>query len=279
MKQLFWMAGFVAILLGCSSQQSIDLPPLTPTICGGDVSCLLGERSYSVRTPDNWNGSDPLPALIHFHGWGRQGRHPVRSGRVGGATDEAGVLLLAPDGIGKTWAFWRHEDRDIRFIETMLADAERRWPIDRSKVFVSGYSFGSLMALAVACDSGDQYAGFLGIGGLITYASRSNCKSGPVSIRNVHGLRDNVIDLPVDEGDDPATAMLPWVAISGCDPARRTETSVETVKPIHEYTEYRWSECANGTEVQIDIHGRGHFIPRGWVKRQLIDLLTRRGNA
>ena len=131
------------------------------------------------------------------------------------------------------------------------------------------------MALAVACDSGDKYAAVLGIGGLLDYARPSRCDTGPVSIRNVHGLRDNVIDLPTRDDPDPALGMLPWVQISGCDPENRTATAVETVAPIHQYTEHRWSDCANGKEVQIDIHGRGHFIPRGWIKRQLEDLLAR----
>jgi len=167
------------------------------------------------------------------------------------------------------------EARDIRFTEAVLADAQRRWPIDRSRVYLSGYSFGSLMALAVACDSGDKYAAVLGIGGLLDYARPSRCNTGPVSIRNVHGLKDNVIDLPTRDDPDPALGMLPWVEISGCDPNVRTANQVETVKPIREYTEHRWTNCANGKEVQIDIHGRGHFIPKGWIKRQLEDLLSR----
>ncbi len=272
------MMSLLALLIGCAAQQegSVAPPALTPTVCGGpDTGCTVGERSYAARTPDDWNGTDPLPVLIHFHGWGRQGRTPIRSPRVFGATNETGVLLLAPDGLRKSWSFQSWDDSDIRFTEAVLADAERRWPIDRSKVFLSGYSFGSLMALAVACDSGDKYAAVLGIGGLINYASPSRCDTGPVSIRNVHGLKDNVIDLPTRDDPDPALGMLPWVEISECDPARRTANDVETVAPIHKYTEHRWTNCANGKEVQIDIHGRGHFIPKGWIKRQLEDLLAR----
>ncbi len=278
MKRQMWALGLAALIMSCTPQQQQSnaiQPTLTPSICGGNTSCKIGDRSYAARAPDGWNGTDPLPVLIHFHGWGRQGRHPTRSKRVFGATNETGVLLLAPDGIDKSWAFWHWEDRDVRFTEAVLADAQRRWPIDRSRVYLSGYSFGSLMALAVACDSGDQYTAVLGIGGLIDYASPSRCDTGPVSIRNVHGLRDNVIDLPTRDDPDPALGMLPWVEIGGCDPAKRTATQVATVAPIHEYTEHRWTNCGNGKEVQIDIHSRGHFIPKGWVKRQLEDLLSR----
>ena len=267
----------LTLLAGCSEQQILPVTgaDLTPAVCGDDISCKVGNRSYAARAPDGWNGADPLPVLIHFHGWGRQGRQPTRSPRVFGATNETGVLLIAPDGLNKTWAFRRNDDRDIRFTEAVLADVQRRWPIDRSRVYLSGYSFGSLMALAVACDSGDKYAAFLGISGVLNYARPSNCKTGPVSIRNIHGLRDTVIDLPTRGESNPERAMLPWVEISRCDPQRRTATQVSTVPPIREYTQYRWTDCANGKEVQIDIHDRGHFIPKGWIKRQLTDLLTR----
>ncbi len=279
MRTYALMITTVAMLFGCAEQQSgttATPTALNPTVCGGpDTGCKIGDRSYAARTPDGWNGTDPLPVLIHFHGWGRQGRTPIRSPRVFGATNDTGVLLLAPDGLRKSWAFWQREDRDIRFTEAVLADAERRWPIDRSKVYLSGYSFGSLMALAVACDSGDKYAGVLGIGGLLDYARPSRCDTGPVTIRNVHGLRDTVIDLPTRGEDDPAIAMLPWVQIGGCDPEQRTATKVSAPAPIREYTEHRWTDCQNGKEVQIDIHGRGHFIPKGWIKRQLEDLLAR----
>jgi len=228
MRTYALMITTVAMLFGCAEQQSgttATPTALNPTVCGGpDTGCKIGDRSYAARTPDGWNGTDPLPVLIHFHGWGRQGRTPIRSPRVFGATNDTGVLLLAPDGLRKSWAFWQREDRDIRFTEAVLADAERRWPIDRSKVYLSGYSFGSLMALAVACDSGDKYAGVLGIGGLLDYARPSRCDTGPVTIRNVHGLRDTVIDLPTRGEDDPAIAMLPWVQIGNCDKSQRTST-------------------------------------------------------
>ena len=154
------MIGALALLASCApQQQGVEAPvaALSPSVCGEDTSCKVGDRSYAARAPEGWNGTDPLPVLIHFHGWGRQGRTPIRSPRVYGATNETGVLLLAPDGIRKSWAFWQREDRDIRFAEAVLDDAARRWPIDRSRVYLSGYSFGSLMALAVACDSGDKY--------------------------------------------------------------------------------------------------------------------------
>ena len=38
------------------------LPP-----CGGDTVCKLGDRSYNILMPDDWDGVTPLPVMMHFH--------------------------------------------------------------------------------------------------------------------------------------------------------------------------------------------------------------------
>ena len=49
--------------------------------CQLDVPCKIGARSYHVKEPDGWDGTSPLPVLIHFHGWQRTGALPVQHQR------------------------------------------------------------------------------------------------------------------------------------------------------------------------------------------------------
>ena len=65
---------FAAVWLGLSASVSIA--------CEGRTACDLGDRSYHVRAPDQWDGASPLPVLLHFHGWGRQGSLIVGHGRI-----------------------------------------------------------------------------------------------------------------------------------------------------------------------------------------------------
>ena len=53
------------------------------------------------------------------------------------------VLLLAPNGLGKTWDFWSPNSDDTAFADAVIEDAAMQHPIDRSKIFISGYSYGS----------------------------------------------------------------------------------------------------------------------------------------
>ena len=36
-----------------------------------------------------------------------------------------------------------------------------------------------------------------------------------------------------------------------------------------------WDTCEDGHKVTLDIHSGGHFIPHGWIGRQLDELLDR----
>ena len=80
--------------------------------------------------------------LLHFHGWKRQGTLIVRHGRISGATRRRGVLLLAPNGRNRTWDFRDPDSADVDFATAVIEDAARRYPIDRSRIYVSGYSYG-----------------------------------------------------------------------------------------------------------------------------------------
>lgn len=70
--------------------------------CHRDTACQVGNRSYHVLEPDGWDGQTPLPVLLHFHGWARQGSVVVNHQRIAGATKLRGVLLVAPNGLGKS---------------------------------------------------------------------------------------------------------------------------------------------------------------------------------
>lgn len=231
--------------------------------CGGAEPCPVGNRSYLALPPDDWNGRDALPVLIHFHGWGRTGANVIGNPEISGATREAGVLLLAPNGLSKSWSFWRAPSRDVPFVEAMVEDAARRFPIDRKRIYVSGFSYGAAMAWRLACERGADYAAFLPIAGTLwNFGELEHC-SAPVRLRQVHGLADTVMDLPRGAGGDPLYAVSPWLHRNGC------KTAPDKTERVGIFTESVWTSCASGRGVELDLHESGHVIPQGWMKRQL----------
>ncbi|MEL7093132.1 MAG: polyhydroxybutyrate depolymerase [Pseudomonadota bacterium] len=247
------------------------LLPNATLACQIEEPCQLGDRSYHVREPDGWDGVSPLPVLIHFHGWQRTGALPVRHQRISGATRRRGVLLIAPNGVRKTWDMWTPETADVAFAAAVLEDVKTRYPIDTDHIFLSGYSYGSIMAWRVACDRGAQMGvtALFGISG--TLRRTDTCAEAPEQVRHVHGLNDGVLGFPFGPGGDSTHAVRLWRDTLNCDDAKPigpwNQVSFLTL------TRTRW-DCGGGTVI-LDTHPGGHFIPHGWIAKQLDELLGR----
>ena len=232
--------------------------------CHLDTPCTLGERSYNLREPDGWDGVTPLPVLLHFHGWGRQGTLIVNHDRIASATRARGVLLVAPNGIDRRWD-WRAGSPDVAFADAVLADVAARYPT--AQTFVSGYSIGSLMAWRLACDSGADIDALLAIAG--TLRRTDTCAETPAQVRHVHGLTDTVMDFPFGPGDDTTGPVALWRREMGCGAG--TPLGPWSQVDFLTLDRTRW-DCARGTVI-LDTHPGGHFIPHGWIARQIDELL------
>jgi len=260
---------FCLLALCASAVQAQTNPDsvLTGSPCHGQTPCLLDGREYHVKEPDGWDGVTPLPVLLHFHGWARTGKLPVNHGRISGATRRRGVLLLAPTGLGKTWQFRREGSPDVDFANAVLADAATRYPIDPDQIYISGYSYGGLMAWRYACESGDSVRAVLSVSAALF--SRGDCPAAPDAFRVVYGLKDNVLRFPFGpEGEDTWPVVF-WRDHYGCGEPDPVEPY--NVTDRRTFTRHSWS-CGEN-KVVLDIHPGGHLIPRGWIGRQLDELL------
>ena len=239
--------------------------------CGEVEPCPLGDRSYHFKVPDGWDGTTPMPVLLHFHGWARTGALPVKHQRISGHTRRRGVLLLAPNGMHKTWDFWEGRGRDVDFAAAVIEDAAKRFPIDRSQIFISGYSYGAAMAWRYACENGNDVAAVLAISG--TIPQDEECLHAPRQVRHVHGLKDNVLDFPFGPNGDQTFPVYLWRNLFGCTDA--TETSNWNVREFLTFARTEWHSCSEDHSVILDVHSGGHFIPHGWIGWQLDQLLGR----
>jgi len=236
--------------------------------CGGLAPCLVGDRSYHAAPPPDWNGEDRLPVLIHLHGWGRRGGQVLRNPRIADAAVRHGVLLIAPDGIGRSWDFWDEDSRDVPFIDRVLADVGQRWPIDRDRVFISGFSYGAAMAWRLACSRGPAFAGYLTIAGTLWNQDRLKCQGGPARMVHVHGLTDTVMDPPAGTAQEPWRTVAYWLRENGC--------ALDQVSHRQQngFDRRIWRGCVNGPPVSLDLHPGGHWIPKTWLDRALGELLV-----
>ncbi len=258
---------FLAITQAATSAVAVGV---SDRECHADVACQLGDRSYHVKEPDGWDGETPLPVLLHFHGWARQGDLIVKHGRISGATRRRGVLLLAPNGAHKTWDFWTSDTDDVAFAADVIEDAAKRYPIDRSRIYVSGYSFGSAMAWRYVCENGNGVAALFAVSG--TLSQNEDCPQAPREVRHVHGTSDTVMDFPFGPRGDTTFPVALWRQRMGCE--QETGKRIWSITEHDEFERTIWDGCEGG-RVVLDVHERGHFIPRGWIARQLDEVLKR----
>jgi len=243
-----------------------------PAPCLGETACPLGERGYHALLPDDWDGKSELPVLLYFHGWKRQGTNVIKHSRIAPAASKHGFLLLAPNGLGRSWDFWQADTDDIPFALEVLEDAAKRWPVNQARIYVSGYSWGSSMAWRFTCKYGDRIAGLLAISGTLPNQFE-DCPTGPVNARHVHGLRDNVLDYPFGPNNEITFPVRLWLNKNGCLDGTETVSSWNVTKKDN-FTRYTWEACSSGKTVRLDVHQRGHFIPVGWIDRQLEEITS-----
>ncbi len=236
--------------------------------CEVEVPCPLGNREYHVKVPDGWDGTTPMPVLLHFHGWQRTGALPVRHQRISGATRRRGVLLIAPTGLRKTWDFWRAGSADSTFARAVLKEVKARFPVDDTRIYVSGYSWGSNMAWRFVCEDGADVAALLAVSG--TLSQDEACDTAPAEVRQVYGLNDAVLEYPYGPGGELDYPVWLWRQAFGCG-AGVARGSWQAVSWLS-FERTVWEDCPGG-RVSLDIHPGGHFIPHGWIGRQLDELL------
>lgn len=236
--------------------------------CTDQTACEVDGRFYHVREPDNWDGESPLPVLLHFHGWGRQGGLIVRHNRISTLAVADDVLVLAPSGLGGSWDFRRPASRDSVFARAVIEDAHTRYPIDPDRILVSGYSFGAFMAWRFVCDDGDDIAALLAVAG--SFPEHATCDHAPKEVRQVYGLDDQVLHFPYGPNGDTSTPVALWRDRYNC--AGGTDLGPWNARDFLTFERTRW-ECVGG-KITLDLHPGGHFIPHDWIPIQVEEILS-----
>jgi polyhydroxybutyrate depolymerase len=208
---------------------------------------------------------------VFFHGWGQSAADIMRDEAIARVTSELGVLLIAPEGVEHSWSFpgspERHRD-EFAFVKAVLDDAETRFPIDRRRLWASGFSQGASMVWYVACFMGERFAAFAPVAGDFWRPEPTDCPSGPASIRDIHGLADKTFPIEgrlVREGHHQGNLWEGWALwrrIDGCmSPPGRVDTGEDLTCQI-----WAAESCLSGQELVLCLHSGGHVFKAEWLE-------------
>jgi polyhydroxybutyrate depolymerase len=155
----------------------------------------------------------PRTAILVQHRRLKQARRPaviiLRGGREKGArlrrtfgfeemARSSGAVLIYPEPLAGRWADAPGPEarRDAVFIHDLIAKFVARGIADRNRVFLVGIGTGGMMALRLACDEKNDFAGIAVLGAGLPSDLEASCKpSHPVPLMMISGTPDTLVPL------------------------------------------------------------------------------------
>ncbi len=210
------------------------------------------------------------PVLLALHPLGGTALGFERATGLGPAGTADGVVVVFPQGVGLSWnggaiccqpALGRVDD--LAYVRALVERLAQDLPIDRGRVWATGFSNGGFLAYRLACQAPDVVSAIAPVAA--TYAI--DCAPSPaVALLHVHGIDDDIVpyedvlrappERPIPRGAVETTSA--FAAALGCGDA--------TVTPFPGGTTTAFPGCAGGVAVElVSLEGVGHQWPRdGW---------------
>lgn len=190
-----------ATLLACVlSLASFSLNPTQANACGADTDCALdNNRHYRIRMPEGHDGASKVGAIFFMHGYKGSAKGVMRNKNLGKAVSDLGLALVAPKSAYEDWAIpgapSEKEPVELEYFEAVVADIEKRFPIDTTRMMASGFSAGGMMTWNLACDRSQLFAAYAPIAGTFWEPTPKTCNTPTASIIHTHGMTDKTVPL------------------------------------------------------------------------------------
>lgn len=230
------------------------------------------QRDYLIHIPPGYDGNRPLPMVIVIHGAFDNARGMEKFSGFSALADRENLLVLYPNGIGILGWFqhWnaghccgkaqQDDIDDVGFVASAIESAVQRFNVDRSRIFMLGFSNGGMLVYRFAAEKSDMLAGAAALAASIGSRNADAQKqwqiprpARPVAFLIMHGTADT--DVPY-EGHASQRRGTPrfyssvdesigfWTDRNGCRQAEPVETLNQGAVRLT-----RWSQCASGKPV------------------------------
>lgn len=269
-------AGLVTLSLAAAAEQG--------TFRQTDGSVLVHDgiqRSYTIRIPGRVDqGQLKVPLVLVLHGGGGNAGNAERMTGFTRMAERERFIVAYPEGTGRrknTLLTWNAghccghamENRvdDVGFIDALIEDLISRYPIDPSRVYVTGMSNGAMMSHRLGIELSTRIAAIAPVVG--TLFGDEQLPQNPVAAIMINGLLDKSVPpqggvpkgrFAVSWDGAPASPTLEqaafWGRANGCEAdARRDDGGT--------YTQWRYP-CPAGNDVELYlIRDNGHAWPGG----------------
>ncbi len=210
---VFLVVGALALLLifsGCTR------PPVQTELGPGNYSFSVVEngltRPYFIHVPKAYVPNSPAALVLNFHGGGGSPEGHREITGMDATADKHGFIVVYPRGTRPDGdpskvlqRFWNVKPGptgefnsastisardDEAYVAAILADVEKKFSIDETRVFATGFSNGAIFSNQLACDLSDRFAAIAPVGAPLWMDPKDCSPSHPVSVIYFHGTTD-----------------------------------------------------------------------------------------
>ena len=226
------------------------------------------QRCWQTHEPDNLDSNQSVPLIVDMHGYSSNSTEQREMSDFDEIADQYGAIVIYPDGLGdeQSWnAGWccgesNAENRDdVGFLLNMIDIVIKYDNIDTTRIYATGWSNGCAMSQRLANEASDIFAA---IGCMSFYLLQPPDSSySPIPVMEIHGFLDTIVPYTtaapnsILEGEffsNPLASsgalqnLYAWKEMNGC-----SGTLSDTNEPNALYSIQGFSDCENGTEVQL----------------------------
>jgi polyhydroxybutyrate depolymerase len=242
-------------------------------------------RSYLVHAPANVSmpdGKRPLVLVIHGGGGTARNMLWLTQGRFNELADKYGFYVVYPEAIDRLWDFGEghtsetieQQRDDLAYFSQVIAQMERSFPIDPSRIFATGISRGGQAAYFLACKLPGRIRAIAPVAMSLPAFLEDDCTQGPpVPLALLNGTADplvpygggtiTVFGLKRDRVLSTDETLTLWRARNGCpDQADETET-LDRVDDECRIDHLSWRSCSGAPMELFRIVNGGHTWPSG----------------
>ena len=254
-------------------------------------------RSYLLHLPPIYDGAQPLPVVLNFHGSFGRGSSQRRLTNFNAVADAQGFIVVYPNGVDKHW----HDDRsvyatgvdDVAFVSDLIDELITRFGADPQRVYATGISNGGFFVFSLACRLSTKIAAAAAAAASMPADLPNTCRpERPISMMVINGTSDwmvpywgGALGIRGERG-----AVVPteesigfWREADACG-----QPTVSGAMPDVDNTDGTavWQRtyrgCGGGAEVALyTVIGGGHTWPGGWqyLPARLVGRTSRDVNA
>jgi polyhydroxybutyrate depolymerase len=230
------------------------------------------DRTYLLYVPAGYDGSEPVPAVFEFHGFGSSAAQQIVYGDFRPLADREKFLLVVPDGQGSprhfTYRAAGTESDDIAFAGALLDQLEHELCIDQRRVFSTGMSNGGALSSVLACRASDRFAA---VAPVAAFFFLPPCAEGsrPAPILAMMGVDDPVVPFAGGKVNCCGNPNIPGAEDTMASFATRSACKEPPVdeRPSPSIRHRHWEGCKDANAVELyAIEGGGHTWPGSAIK-------------